>query len=285
MSLKTVKKLNTLHSIYHQPARLGNFSVENGILYIKENFEHDTKYINLCIVPSSVCSVVFVAFHDNPIVAHYACWRTFHCIWELFFWPGMYQYCKRMVKACPGCALSNCTTRISEALVNSFPMDAPIRILFVDVYAAGTDLNFEGNSHYLIAVVRHDKLCRWGTFPRTYPVYMASSLMKIWMRFGFSHTIVVDKASVYLNIFAETTDFLGINIHVLSGENHDPMIVERINRFFNSCLTTFCNERGTTKVAQERILMSLYAWNSAPMVGTDISRSMVVVGRKFKFSH
>ena len=61
------------------------------------------------------------------------------------------------------------------------------------------------------------------------------------------------------------------------------MIVEGINRFLNSCLTIFCNDRGTTKVAQEGILMSLYPWNSAPVIGTDDSRSMIVVGRNFKF--
>ena len=108
--------------------------------------------------------------------------------------------------------------------------------------------------------------------------------MTIWLRFGFSHTIVARKASVYLNVCAETADLLGINIHVLSRENHDPMIVECINRFLNSCLTIFCNDRGTTKVAQEGIFMSLCAWNSTPVITTDISRSKVVVGRKFKFT-
>ena len=29
--------------------------------------------------------------------------------------------------------------------------------------------------------------------------------------------------------------------------------------------------------------MSLYAWNSAPVVGTDISRSLLVTGREFQF--
>ena len=42
-------------------------------------------------------------------------------------------------------------------------------------------------------------------------------------------------------------------------------------------------EHDTAKVAQEGILMSLYAWNSAPLIGTDISRSMIVVGRNFQF--
>ena len=54
----------------------------------------------------------------------------------------------------------------------------------------------------------------------------ASALIKIWPRFGFSHKIVVDKSSAFLGVFAATAALLNINIHVLSGENHDPMIVE-----------------------------------------------------------
>ena len=67
------------------------------------------------------------------------------------------------------------------------------------------------------------------------------------------------------------------------GAAHDGMIVERINRFLNSSLTIFCNEHGANIVALEGILMALYAWNSAPVVGTDISRSLIVVGREFQF--
>ena len=131
-----------------------------------------------------------------------------------------------------------------------------MRILFVDVYAAGSDINIERNCHYLIAACSMTSFTVGEPSPEQTAVSVASSQMKIWLRFGFSYTIVVDKVSVYLNVFAETADLLGINIRVLSGENHDPMIVERINRFLNKCLTIFCNERGTTKVAQEGILMS-----------------------------
>ena len=94
---------------------------------------------------------------------------------------------------------------------------------------------------------------------------------------------MVDKDSKFLGVFTQTAVLLKINIHVLSGENHDPMIVERICRFLNSCLTIFCNERGNNRVALGGILMSLYAWNSAPVIGTDISRSLLVTGREFNF--
>ena len=45
----------------------------------------------------------------------------------------------------------------------------------------------------------------------------------------------------------------------------------------------FCNERGTNKVFQEGVLMSFYAWKSAPVPGSGISRSLIVVGREFHF--
>ena len=98
----------------------------------------------------------------------------------------------------------------------------------------------------------------------------AEALMKIQLRFGFSHTIVVDKDSKFRGVFAETAELLGINMHVLSGENHDPMLVERVNRFLNKALTIYCGERGSVKSAPGAIQMALYAWNSAPVVGTDI---------------
>ena len=59
------------------------------------------------------------------------------------------------------------------------------------------------------------------------------------------------------------------------------MIVECTNRFLNSCLTIFCNEHETNCVALEGILVALYACNSAPVIGTNISRSLLVVGHEF----
>ncbi len=44
-----------------------------------------------------------------------------------------------------------------------------------------------------------------------------------------------------------------------------------------------CNERDSVRVALEAILLLLYAWNSCPVPGTDISRSLVAIGREFAF--
>jgi hypothetical protein len=44
-----------------------------------------------------------------------------------------------------------------------------------------------------------------------------------------------------------------------------------------------CNERDSVWVALKVILLLLYAWNSCPIPGMDISRSLVAIGREFAF--
>jgi hypothetical protein len=47
------------------------------------------------------------------------------------------------------------------------------------------------------------------------------------------------------------------------------------------CIMT--NKRDSIQIALEAILLLIYAWNSSPILGTDISRSLVAVRRKFSF--
>jgi hypothetical protein len=44
-----------------------------------------------------------------------------------------------------------------------------------------------------------------------------------------------------------------------------------------------CNEHDNVRIALKCLLLLLYAWNSCPVWGTDISRSLVAVGREFAF--
>lgn len=107
--------------------------------------------------------------------------------------------------------------------------------------------------------------------------------MKIQLRYGIAHILVVDKDSKFYGNFKDTASLLKMNLHTLSGGNHDAMLVEQINQFLNKTLKIFCNEHDSIQVAVEDILLSLYAWNSAPIPGTDISCSLVVVGWEFQF--
>ncbi len=43
------------------------------------------------------------------------------------------------------------------------------------------------------------------------------------------------------------------------------------------------NKRDSVQVAMEAILLLLYAWNSSPIPGTDLSRCFVAFGQEFQF--
>jgi hypothetical protein len=69
----------------------------------------------------------------------------------------------------------------------------------------------------------------------------------------------------------------------LSGANHNPMLVKRVNRYLTKGLKIMCNKCDSVRVALEAILLLLYAWNLCPVPGADISCSLVAVGREFAF--
>ncbi len=60
-------------------------------------------------------------------------------------------------------------------------------------------------------------------------------------------------------------------------------MVERVNWYLNKGLKIMTNKQDSVRVALKAILLLLYAWNSCPIPGTDISRSLVAVGHEFAF--
>ncbi len=68
-----------------------------------------------------------------------------------------------------------------------------------------------------------------------------------------------------------------------AGGNHNTMLVKRFNKFLNAGMRVFNNNRDTNKVFVEGAETLTYAWNSCPVVGTDLSRSLLTVGCAYHF--
>jgi hypothetical protein len=165
----------------------------------------------------------------------------------------MYSYIKRMCSACPGCALANPTRGKSSKLVYNFPIKAPFKVLHMGAYSAGAHSGFEGYTSYLIGC------CGMGSFGILEPVSsanastFASAIMRLQLRFGFCHTVVLDKDSKFFSVCRESLDLLKINCHVLSGNNHNPMLVKRLCRYFNKGLHIMTNKRNLVCIALESL--------------------------------
>ncbi|KAL3794570.1 hypothetical protein HJC23_008026 [Cyclotella cryptica] len=152
------------------------------------------------------------------------------------------------VQKCPGCALANGVIRASSELIYSFPSQPP-------------------SVCYMSAVTKQ------ATFPvlkKANSTSFAKALMKIIL----THGIPLRLCSIKIansTARSETCDLLQMNVHTLSGDNHKGMLVERFNRYLNRGLRVLMNERESVRVSDEAIDLLAYAWNSAPVAGTDLS--------------
>jgi hypothetical protein len=72
----------------------------------------------------------------------------------------------------------------------------------------------------------------------------ASALMKVQLRFGLCHTIVLNKDTKFFGTFKEACDLLQLNHHVPT-YNHNLMMVGCINCYLNKGLKIMANEQGT----------------------------------------
>ncbi len=164
-----------------------------------------------------------------------------------------------------------------------FLIKAPMMVLHVDGYQAGAQQGFEGSTTHLIACCGMCTFAAMEPIPNPSATSFASAIMKIILRYGFCHTVVLDKDIKFLGVCREALDLLHINCHTLSGNNHNPMIVGRLNSYLNAGLRIMTNKHDSVCVALEAILLLIYAWNSCPVPGTDITWSLVAVGREFAF--
>ncbi len=283
-SLIVKTNLEQVHYIFRQPLRSSLIKLEDGILYLYERITaSEPQAVKLRIVPRRFRNLLFTAFHANPIGGHLSAYRTFARLRLCYFWPGMFAYCKKMCRACPGCHLSNITRHSSRELIYSFPIDAPMLVLHLDVYHAGAHSGFSGAKYYLIATCGMTAFSICEALSDANAKLFAQALMKMLCQNGFCHTIVVDKDSKFRAEFSDMCTLLNLHLHVASGDNHNGVLTERVNRYLNKALSIMSNERSSVRVAEESILLALYAWNSAPVDGTDISRSLIVKGREFRF--
>ena len=186
----------------------------------------------------------------------------------------MVKYVQNMVQRCPGCKMANSTINTKQNYLYSFPIDAPFRTIHIDIYTLGKTESFDGDVALFIvldhmtsfAVVEPVKQLNSKTFSK--------ALMRVLLTHGLCHTVIVDADSKFKATFVEVTDLLQLNRHELAKGNHKAMLVERFNRYLNKVLKIFSNERASNRTYVEGALLAAYAWNGAPISGTDISKSL-----------
>ena len=72
---------------------------------------------------------------------------------------------------------------------------------------------------------------------------------------------------------------LNINCDILAKRNHKGLLVDKFQRFLNKAITNAAEDSGTNDVFLAASVLARCAWNSSPIDGTDILRSVPAIGR------
>ncbi|MGH7954383.1 MAG: hypothetical protein ACREOZ_00320 [Gloeomargaritales cyanobacterium] len=182
------------------------------------------------------------------------------------------------------CIAATPNNRKSSELQFSWPLDSPFAIVHVDLWQPGHTTSRSGHRYILTC------MCDMTQFVLTCPVKTTHShelarvfMQDVLLRIGFCGMVVVDDGSTFKSTFSDMCKKLNIRFHPLSKVNHKALSVERFHRYLNKAVAIAANDRGTNAIFVEAAAVAAYAWNSSPIDGTGIVRSIPAVGREFKF--
>ena len=113
-------------------------------------------------------------------------------------------------------------------------------------------------------------------------------LLKLFMEncflsFGMVMILVVDTDSRFKIVFKDMCASLAIIYWPLAPVNNKVMSIVKYHRFLNKTQEIAGQDRGMHDVFLLNAKTSHYSWNSAPIDGTDILRSVAAVRRKLWF--
>ena len=103
------------------------------------------------------------------------------------------------------------------------------------------------------------------------------------MKFGLCHLVVLDDGNPFKGAFVAMCKSLKVNYDILAKRKYNGLSVEHFQRFLNKVIKISMEDRQSNDVFVPTGIAAGYAWNSASIDGTDILRSTVAVGRKFRF--
>ena len=259
--------------------------VSDKIVYFKPILMN-MKHVSLMVVPKSLRKTLFDHYHAGPSAGHMGEYKTLYRMRMRFFWPGLRNDVKKWVKGCANCVAYNVWRNRRSETHFSWPVTVPFWIMHVDLWSPGdVVLDKDGNKGYLL-----NSMCDITQFTIATPTfnitaaYLATQFMEhVVLTFGMCAVVVIDDGSPFKSTFKELCDILRIRYWVLARANHKGLTVERFHRFVNKVETIAGTDRGTHNGFVRTAKTAQFAWNSAPIDGTDVVRSLAAVGRAFRF--
>ena len=239
----------------------------------------------LIIAPNPLQQNKFSHFHAGPTCSHMSKYKTLYRMKLRILWPGLRIYVTAWVKGCAHCLSYNVWRNRRQELHFSWPVTISFYIMDVDLWDSGT--YFSKNSagrHLLNFMCDLMQLVAYNITTETHVEHLANLFMEnIALSFGMVAILVVNAIFRFKSVFKDMCTALGIIYWPLSHGNHKGKSIEKYHRFLRKRQEIASQDRGTHDVFLHNYKTSHFAWNNAPIDGTDILRSVTAIDRELRF--
>ena len=113
---------------------------------------------------------------------------------------------------------------------------------------------------------------------------LAQALMsQIILPNGLTKLVLLDDDSLFKQDLLTLLDEMGIPFHTVSAEQHEGILCERFHRYMNKVQRLMGLDTGDHSNWMINAAFAAYAWNAAPVDGTDVVRSFAAKAHTFHF--
>ena len=277
---------------YHDEWKKQRFHLQNGIL-CRSDLPRlaQAQHIYTRVVPPSLRQMVFAAFHASPLAGHMGLAKTYHRIATRYWWPTMATDIRRMTLGCAHCRAVNASNHEAQQILKSLQTEQPFDIIFLDVWSPGKVPPIKspsGSSTGPSAVLT--SLCGMTAFAAGAPLVSTTSeeaaktaFQHFFVTRGLPRLIIIDRGSEFAGYLISMCKLLAIEYYPVTRENHKAILNERFHRYLNKVQRLHSLDCRSYSDWIMGLGFAIYAWNSAPIDGTDSIRSFVALGRHFPF--
>ena len=108
-------------------------------------------------------------------------------------------------------------------------------------------------------------------------------MQHVLLKLGVCHLVILNDGCPFKGVFSIMCKVLNINFDILAKRNHKGLRVKKFHRCLNKAITIAAEDRETNDIFVAASVAAGYAWNSSPIDGTGILRSVPVIGRELWF--
>jgi hypothetical protein len=270
---------------FHDEFRCGRLELDNGILYqYEEPKKAKVRQLRRKVVPLSLRRVIITAYHVAPLAGHVGFHKTYFRIAVRFWWPSMSEDIRFNVIGCATCRLANSASHENQKILSALSCDQPFDVITMDIWEPG----YVAGKHSERKLLTHlDNMSGFADIAVLGEVTSESVARTAFTSFfvpnGLPRLVIIDDGSSFKATVVSMCEQLGIVYHAVSRENHDAILCERFHRFLNKVERIHTVDTTSFSDWVLGAFFATYAWNAAPIDGTDVTRSYVAKGREFPF--